>query len=126
MALLLSKVLRNATWHLYLAKVLSNGTWHLYLAKYFAMLLGTATNFPAHDGLETFFAWIRARYDENLHSDIMSAMSDSILIIESISEVCGVNFAVPFRPIETDQDEPVGGPSFSLIASNPIASAQPL
>ena len=61
---------------------------------------------PAHAGLELIFHWIREHYDAVIHDDILSRMSDALLVLESISAVTGVPFAVPLQPIHSSDDEP--------------------
>ena len=56
---------------------------------------------PAYDGLRRFKAWLGTFYDMQLHKDNLDILNDSLLLLESIADICDV----PIRqPLFTGQD----------------------
>ena len=54
---------------------------------------------PAHRALERIFHWIRDQYCETIHSDIMSMVSDGLLLIETVAAFCEIDLKLgPFPP----------------------------
>jgi hypothetical protein len=50
---------------------------------------------PSYNGLHRFRAWVSAFYDVNLHREIIDAIDDSMLLIETIADICGVRIEHP-------------------------------
>ena len=50
---------------------------------------------PAYNGLHRFRAWFCAFYDVALHREVIDAVNDSLLLLASIADFCGVPIEQP-------------------------------
>ena len=63
---------------------------------------------PAHAALEMIFFWVPDHYDTDIHEDTMTKISDSLLLLESISALNGIDHRVPMVQPD-DEADPAGG-----------------